>query len=116
MTQPLEMPAFPKALDWLVREHEYTLAKFGQEQDNLHIEDFNLVGTDGNDWWQQQLDTYLHRARILGLSNPGGRQALAKYVSTALGMLTACVEVYGDLPEPGVSSGEIKMPNTSDSE
>jgi hypothetical protein len=29
-----------------------------------------------------------------------------KYVATAIGMLATTVEVYGELPEPGVPSGE----------
>lgn len=84
---------------WLADERGYTIKKFGLPQDDDHI----LEGLAG--WWAQQFDNYLHRAWVLGLDTPGGRQALAKFVATAVGALEAAVRVYGPLPEPGVSSG-----------
>lgn len=89
---------------WLTREREYTIAKFGLDLDDRHVKEF---GKDFFDqWWEQQFDNYLHRAKVLGLDTPGGRQALAKFVATGVGMLEAAVRAYGPLPKPGVSSGE----------
>lgn len=85
--------------EWLARERGYTLDKFGIDLDNEHIGE----GLDG--WWQQQFDNYLHRADLLGLDTINGRQALAKFVATAVGCLEAAVRIYGPLPEPGVPSG-----------
>lgn len=89
--------------DWLTAEVAYTQAKFGLDADDEHTRQF----ADGDDeWWQQQFDNYLHRAKVLGIDTPGGRQALAKFVSTAQGMLMSAVRLYGPLPKPGCSSGE----------
>lgn len=90
--------------EWLKRERDYTLAKFGLDQDNQHILEWAEERTE--DWWDQQLENYYHRARVLGLDTVNGRQALAKFVATSVGMLEAAVRQYGPLPEPGVTSGE----------
>lgn len=99
--------AFKQVLYWLQDERRYTLNKFGSEADRTHVEDFNLWGVDREGHWDLQLNTYLYRAKVLGLGNPAGRQELAKFVSTAAGMLSATIQVYGDLPGAGVPSGEI---------
>lgn len=96
--------SFSQALAWLLDERQYTLNKFGIEADKEHVEDFN----NDKPWWENQFENYLHRAKILGLDTPVGRQALAKFVSTALGMLAATIDVYGPLPKAGVPSGEVK--------
>lgn len=104
-----EQEAHTQVLDWLDEERVYTLEKFGTDKDRFHVEEF--VAREhpiDNEWWTMQLDNYYHRAHVLGIDNPNGRQALAKFVATAVGMLAATVQVYGPLPEPGVPSGEIK--------
>lgn len=95
--------------NWLKDERAYTLHKFGIEKDNLHIKVWNILETPNEydeSWWSTQLDNYYFRAGILGLDTVNGRQALAKFVATAIGMLEACVREFGYLPEPGVPSGE----------
>lgn len=89
---------------WLARERNYQLKKFGVELDDEHTMQFGLAA-DG--WWSRQLESYYHRARVLGIDQMNGRQALAKYVATACGLLESVVRVYGRLPAPGVPSGEI---------
>lgn len=54
------------------------------------------------------LAAYIDRARVLGLDTPGGRQALAKAGVTILDFLEHAVVAFGDMPEPGHSSGEIR--------
>lgn len=93
-------------IKWLKGERDYTIGKFGLESDDLHVQQFNSKEIEYvPEWWDQQFKNYLHRAKLLGLENPNGRQALAKFVATAVGMLEAAVRVYGPLPEPGVPSG-----------
>lgn len=82
-------------------------------QDNNHTLEFvKNRGTSTNnldfdeEWWTKQLNNYLFRAWVMGLNTPGGRQALAKFVATGVGMLESTVLLYGRIPEPGVSSGE----------
>lgn len=98
-------------LDWLADEVDYTLEKFGPDgkPDDERIYQFNH-GASGvaleETWWYNQINNYLHRAALLGLDTPGGRQAMAKAVATSVMMLAACTRVFGALPEPGVTSGQ----------
>lgn len=103
--------ATQQAIDWLKDEIDYTRGKFGIKQDLEHVIEFSDVDYNNYDeqWWTKQLENYFHRAFIVGLEYPAGRQALAKFVSTGLGMLIAAIMVEGDLPEAGVPSGEIRM-------
>ena len=54
------------------------------------------------------LSGYIDRARVLGLDSPAGRQALAKAGVTILDFLEHAVVAFGDMPEPGHPSGEIR--------
>jgi hypothetical protein len=85
---------------WIMREiNEYVREKFTRDDDIEHIKQPDL------EWWQQQFDTYLHRAKVLGLDSPGGQQAIAKFAATAVGMFMAMLKEYQYVPAPGVSSG-----------
>lgn len=89
--------------EWLVGEREYQLQKFGTQLDDQHT----VEGIGPEDWWQRQLLSYLHRAGVLGLDLPVGRQAVAKFAATACGLLESVVRVHGTLPPPGVPSGDV---------
>jgi len=108
------MPAelFEYVVDWLRDERNYQVEKFGLTADDTHTEEHpDLAG-----WWDQQLNTYIGRARTLGLETPGGRQAFAKFVATSLGLLESAIRLFGPLPEPGVPSGynlDLLRPVTS---
>lgn len=109
-TTPSEMDdvkAFEHVIYWLRGERDYTIKKFGTDLDRHHFQEWYETEM-GAGWWSDQLDSYYHRAWVLGFNTPVGRQALAKFVSTAVGMLAAGIQEYGELPRPGVSSGEIK--------
>jgi hypothetical protein len=96
------------AFSWLLQERSYQVKKFGTELDDKHTR-AGVVGEDT--WWWQQLMNYWHRTGVLGLDTPVGRQAIAKFVATGCGLLESVIRVHGDLPEPGVSSGEILRPD-----
>ena len=92
---------------WLRDERAYTIDKFGLASDDQHtIEFYHGLPAPKPSWWDQQFDNYLGRAFTLGLDTPGGRQAAAKFVATAMGFLESVVRQFGPLPEPGVTSGE----------
>lgn len=105
---PSDIEAFEHVIYWLRGERHYTLEKFGSEQDREHVRDFANAEYGRETWFNSQFDVYYHRAWVLGLDTPNGRQALAKFVSTAAGMLAAATQEYGELPKPGVPSGEIQ--------
>jgi len=110
-----EMPSDEEALEqvilWINIERHYTLEKFSSIEDRTHIVEWQLadyLDDEEIQWWDRQLENYLYRARVLGLDTPNGRQALAKFVSTAVGMLSATVQQFGPLPKAGLPSGEIQ--------
>lgn len=102
---PLFEIAATQAFAWLVAERRYQLDKFGVELDDEHTRQ----GLHQDGWWWRQLTNYFGRAHVLNLANPSGRQALAKFTATACGLLESAIRVYGELPEPGVPSGELRM-------
>lgn len=104
--QQLTPSAASQAFEWLVGERSYQVQKFGTASDDEHT----LQGLGENDWWWRQLTSYFHRARVLGLDTPVGRQALAKFVATGCGLLESVIRTSGPLPLPGVSSGELNWP------
>jgi hypothetical protein len=93
--------------EWLDDElRNYVYEKFDLKQDAEHIHQFTNSEIGEDTWWDIQLHQYLDRAKLIGLDNVNGRQALGKYVATAIGMLVAAVDKYGELPHAGVPSGQ----------
>jgi hypothetical protein len=87
------------AIDWIEAEHVvYEGPKWDDAEDDA-------MGAEG---WEERVTMYLHRAKILGLDNPLGRQAVAKAATTAVAYLETVFSVYGSVPVPGFSSGEVK--------
>jgi hypothetical protein len=97
------LAAAAEAFAWLAGERRYQLAKFGTTLDDEHTREG--IGTES--WWWQQITNYFHRASLLGLDNPLGRQAIAKFTATACGLFESVIREYGAPPPPGVPSGEL---------
>lgn len=92
---------------WLRKEWNYIEKKHDlRSPEGLEIQ-HGMTRSFGSeeDRWKIRLEQYYNRARVLGLETPAGRQALAKFVATAVGMLDDVITVYGHIPAPGVSSG-----------
>jgi hypothetical protein len=105
----MELPEFLDYVEGVLDDEltQYVYKKFDLTKDAERVREFGGRQVPfANSYWENQLGMYLYRAWTLGLDTPGGRQALMKYVATAIGMLATTVEVYGELPEPGVPSGE----------
>lgn len=111
---------------WIMGEESYVEEKFGDQrgQHDIEMRQDNLA-PDG--WWYNQIVQYFGRAQVF-LDTAGdlfmqddhesaravaqrGTQALAKAFLTAKGMVESAIRVYGPLPAPGVSSGNIKSWN-----
>lgn len=86
--------------EWLETERAYAEAKWPPSHTQLVL---IQEGKEGVEKWVGQ---YIHRAFLLGLDTPLGRQALAKATRTLLAFTEAMAVVYGDPPSPGVPSGE----------
>jgi hypothetical protein len=94
--------ALSEVFSWLRGERALQIRHFGAERDDQHTRE----GLGEGSWWVSQLDRYFGRARELGLETSGGRQALAKFVATAIALLESAVRLYGPLPSPGVPLGQ----------
>jgi hypothetical protein len=94
-------------LDWLTKELVYVDKKFPSSVRGDHSSELEQTGVSFDSYWFQQVYQYVKRAEILGLDNPLGRQAIAKGLSTMFGLVERVIEVYGELPPPGVSSGNL---------
>lgn len=91
---------------WYRGEAEYQDSKWATERE-VH---YKLLATEGlapEGRWRRDIDMYLHRANLLGLQNPNGRQALAKAAMVVIACVEGAEKVYGPLPAPGYTSGEI---------
>ncbi|KKK56708.1 hypothetical protein LCGC14_3061830 [marine sediment metagenome] len=89
---------------WLRQEWDYQIRKHGRAETDVQRQRIRTFGQD-DDWFRHALDQYYHRAEVLGLDTPVGRQALAKFVATGVGMLDSVIEEHGHLPPPGTPSG-----------
>jgi hypothetical protein len=93
----LENEAWRCAIDWIEAEHSsYEDNKFAEEADDAK----------STEEWNERIEMYLHRAKILGIENALGRQAVAKAATTCVAYLESMFRVYGYIPSPGFSSGE----------
>ena len=91
---------------WFEGESEYQAKKFGSQR-HIHDKYMETEGVAADGLWHHDINAYLHRANILGLRNPSGRQALAKAAMVVIAAVESAERVYGPLPEPGHTSGEI---------
>lgn len=97
---------------WIAHERiQYADKKYdrnGEVWHRLLLDMANYGLAEEGEWWGF-ITNYLKRAHLLGLDNPSGRQALGKLIVTLLSCMDAAIEVSGDLPRPGVPSGQIEM-------
>lgn len=97
---------------WIEKErNDYADTKYGEgtPQRQRAIDDTGIhPHLDDDSDWYVFITNYLQRVRIFGVDTQQGRQALGKLVVTLLHCLETSVLVYGDMPKPGVSSGEIE--------
>lgn len=84
--------------DWLAGERFYAESKWPPG----HVDE--TITPEAYKAWVEQ---YMHRALILGLENPLGRQALAKACRTLIAFTESTVRRHGPIPPPGVPSGEL---------
>lgn len=93
------------ALNWLATELDYADQKreetIGRDHDDA---DMKALGLDGI--FAQDIRQYLHRAIVLGVENPNGRQALGKMVAVGVAAMESAVRCFGDMPEAGRASGD----------
>lgn len=108
---------------WMRGEETYAGNKFDAEQrvqryehdDHMRIDHF---APDG--WWLRQIVQYYDRAAMFfsaAQSEPNeekkralqlrGQQAICKAIMTAKGACESSIRVFGNLPQPGLPSGDV---------
>lgn len=99
-------------VEWLETEYQYAIHKWPPNSTDLilvgHLDAPELDGVGPQSEYRKWVNQYLHRAHILGLDNPLGRQALAKGLRTLMACTETAVRLYGQLPPAGVSSGHLE--------
>lgn len=102
---------------WIAGEEEYVAGKFDDQRDG---HDESMASGDLEAFWFRQVTQYLSRATAFinaskNVTGPDKRhlemkaqQAMAKAMMTAKGMCESSIRVYGPMPKPGVTSGEIE--------
>lgn len=96
---------------WLAEERrghadtKYNPSFRADQEGGLTIDDGAL--SDGS-WWMRFIPNYLSRVQMLKLSTPRGRQAMGKLITTLCNCLEVAIDLYGDMPQPGCPSGEIR--------
>lgn len=92
-----------------IERGQYAGPKWEEENDALQEE----VVRNGE--WVNFPFSYLQRCRM-GLDQPAARQALGKVITSCSSLLERAIEIYGDMPQPGVSSTEGALPWIRDPE
>lgn len=94
-----------RVAQWLRLERSLYSDPKWHEGDN----EANAIGhmETNQEWWFNYVDRYLNQANLQGLDTIQGRQAAAKGLVTLTALVETAVLVHGDLPKPGVTSGEI---------
>jgi len=103
-TSPDDLPEalFDYVQAWQRQELVYRLTKFPTTEKMRLL---NQEGIGPGTVWHEQIASKLHRAHVLGVDTPNGRQAIAKCAAAALSLAETAVLVYGELPYGGVESG-----------
>ena len=94
----MSRPEIDQVKDWLDAERAYAEAKWPTDHVDVEIDP---------ERYKEWVDQYMHRALVLGVDSPLGRQALAKSLRTLTAFTESMVRRFGPLPAAGVPSGEV---------
>jgi hypothetical protein len=103
---PEAVSLFKYVMGWQTDELEYRVSKFPSSERIRLMRD---EGIGEGSVWREQVFNKFHRAYILGLDTPNGRQAAAKCAAAALSMTETAVKLYGPLPHGGYPSGDFNQ-------
>jgi len=103
----LKRPERKRVLEWLREEWEHYANAKQDDYRPAHDATLAREGIGPGSWWESEVLRYMHRANVLGLDNPLGRQAACKGMAVYVDMCAAITRVHGDPPKAGVPSGEL---------
>lgn len=108
---PQDIEARAQLRQWiqLERERYADVVKFSEDADirQALIVEMSNTGQFADRWVDFGLN-YVRRAQLLGANTPQGRQAMGKAIVTFMHMLETALATFGNMPEPGHPSGEIR--------
>lgn len=102
---------------WIADEEVYVADKFDDQRDG---HDESMKTYDLEDFWIRQVIQYYDRAQqffqAARTADEGrrrffemkGQQALAKAMMTAKGCVESSIRCFGNMPLPGVESGDVR--------
>lgn len=76
---------------WLISQQTVILNWFPIEQNDKHTAE----GFNSDAYWPLKFTKFLHRAELLTLESPQGRQAVAEFAATGVGLLASVWRGYG---------------------
>jgi len=109
--------------EWIVEEEVYVQGKFERGAFSLELNDEGMKDPNLL-WWERQIMQYMDRARLAlnaaeSFREDGdedkarfmelkAQQAHAKLMMTAKGCVEASIRAFGNMPLPGVESGDVR--------
>lgn len=94
---------------WIELERTlYADVKFADDEEN-RTKLIAELQRGNHEVWTQFAFQYLDRVNLMGLNSRNGRQALGKAVITLHHLLETAIMLFGDMPQPGVPSGEFQV-------
>jgi len=97
-----------RSLTWIIAQQPMILTRFPVTQNDEHT----LEGLDTDSYWAQKLHKFLSRADILTFESPQGRQAVAEFSATTIGLMASVWRQYGppDIGQASTSSSHLVKP------
>jgi hypothetical protein len=103
------LPELPRGLrmtfEWLVAERRYQTLKFDYDEERAGVADPESDDY-GPEYWEQQFDSYIQRLRVFPQGSLQYKQAALKLAATVVSLCEYMADT-GELPTPGVPSGEV---------
>lgn len=94
---------------WIeVERRTYADKKYAEGEGNRNMAIQAMRDEGLGQTWLNFIGNYQKRAELFGVQTPQGRQALGKMITTLMHCLETAILVYGEMPKPGVPSGEIQ--------
>ena len=87
-----------RALAWIVSQQPMILTRFPTQQNDAHTQE----GFAPDAYWPIKFTKFLHRADLLTLDSPEGRQAIAEFAATAVGLLASTWRLHGSPASEGL--------------
>ncbi|MBA3678806.1 hypothetical protein H0W80_01235 [Candidatus Saccharibacteria bacterium] len=94
-----------RSITWVINQQPIILHRFPLSQNDTHTHEGFAVES----YWPTKLTKFLHRAELLSLESPEGRQAIAELSATTIGLLASVWRLHGSPVEESQNFHEQKL-------